>query len=122
MNVAAIGVMCKAPQPGQAKTRLATAVGAVAASELSACFLRDVAAAIEAVPETLGRRGYAVYAPAGTEQALRELFPKKFQLLLQAGDDLGEALFGATRDLLPRQNTTASCWSTAIVQHYLPIS
>ena len=92
--------MCKAPQPGHAKTRLAKAVGAVAASELSACFLRDVAAAIEAVPEILGRRGYAVYAPAGTEQVLRELFPEKFGLLLQEGDDLGEALFGATGDLL----------------------
>ncbi|MGC1847495.1 MAG: DUF2064 domain-containing protein, partial [Pseudolabrys sp.] len=92
--------MCKAPQPGQAKTRLAKAVGAVAAAELSACFLRDVAAAIEVMPETLGRRGYAVYAPAGTEQILRELFPEKFGLLLQEGDDLGEALFGATRDLL----------------------
>ncbi|MGA6930165.1 MAG: TIGR04282 family arsenosugar biosynthesis glycosyltransferase [Pseudolabrys sp.] len=100
MNVAAIGIMCKAPQPGQAKTRLAKAVGAVAAAELSACFLRDVAAAIEVMPETLGRRGYAVYAPAGTEQVLRELFPEKFGLLLQAGDDLGEALFGGTRDLL----------------------
>jgi hypothetical protein len=91
--------MCKAPQPGQTKTRLAKAIGAVAASELSACFLRDVAAAIEAVPETLGRRGYAVYAPAGTEQVLRKLFPEKFPLMLQGGD-LGEALFGATRDLL----------------------
>ncbi len=92
--------MCKAPQPGHAKTRLAKAVGAVAASELSACFLRDVAAAIEAVPEALGRRGYAVYAPAGAEQVLRKLFPEKFGLSLQAGADLGEALFGATRDLL----------------------
>ena len=100
MSVAAIGIMCKAPQPGQAKTRLAKAIGAIAASELSACFLRDVAAAIEAVPETLGRRGYAVYAPAGTEQVLRELFPEKFGLLLKAGDDLGDALFDATRDLL----------------------
>ena len=100
MSGAAIGIMCKAPQPGHAKTRLAKAVGAVAASELSACFLRDVAAAIEAVPETLGRRGYGVYAPAGTEHVLRELFPEKFGLLLQEGDDLGEALFGATRDLL----------------------
>ena len=62
--------------------------------------MRDVAAAIEAVPETLGRKGYAVYAPAGTEQVLRELFPEKFGLLLKAGDDLGDALFGATRDLL----------------------
>jgi rSAM/selenodomain-associated transferase 1 len=92
--------MCKAPQPGDAKTRLAKTIGAVAASEMSACFLRDVAAAIEAVPETLGRRGYAVYAPAGTEQVLRKLFPAKFGLLLQAGDDFGEVLFGAARDLL----------------------
>ena len=92
--------MCKAPQPGGAKTRLAKAIGPVAASQLSACFLRDVAAAIEAVPEAVGRRGYAVYAPAGTEQALRELFPAKFRLLLQADDDFGEVLFGAARDLL----------------------
>ena len=92
--------MCKAPRPGAAKTRLAKVIGAVAASELSACFLRDVAAAIEAVPETVGRKGYAVYAPAGTEQMLRGLFPEKFGLLLKAGEDLGDALFGATRDLL----------------------
>ena len=113
--------MCKAPQPGQAKTQLAKAVGAVAAAELSACFLRDVAAAIEAMPETLGRRGYAVYAPAGTEQVLRELFPEKFGLLLQAGDDLGEALFGA-RAICCLPDTTVSCWSTAIAQHCLPIT
>ena len=100
MSIAAIGIMCKAPRPGGAKTRLARVIGAIAASELSACFLRDVAAAIEAVPETLGRKGYAVYAPAGTEQVLRDLFPEKFGLLLKVGDDLGDALFDATRDLL----------------------
>lgn len=100
VTVAAIGIMCKAPRPGASKTRLARAIGAVAASELSVCFLRDVAAAIEAVPEILGRKGYAVYAPAGTERVLRELFPEKFGLLLEAGEDLGDALFGATRDLL----------------------
>ena len=100
MSAAAIGIICKAPQPGRAKTRLATAIGAVAASELSACFLRDVAAAIEAVPETLGRRGYGVYAPAGVEHIMRELLPATFGLLLQVGDDLGNVLFGATRDLL----------------------
>src|SRR5262249_60168423 len=92
--------MCKAPRPGAAKTRLARSSGGAAASELSACFLREVAAAIEAVPETLGRKGYVVYAPAGTEQVLRELFPEKFELLLKAGKDLGDALFAATRDLL----------------------
>ena len=100
MSAAAIGIICKAPQPGRAKTRLATAIGAIAASELSACFLRDVAAAIEAVPETFGRRGHGVYAPAGVEHIMRELLPPTFGLLLQVGDDLGDVLFGATRDLL----------------------
>ena len=100
MSVAAIGIICKAPQPGRSKTRLAKAIGAVAASELSACFLRDVAAAIEAVPQALGRRGYGVYAPAGAEHIMRQLLPAEFGLLLQAGDDLGHVLIGATRALL----------------------
>jgi hypothetical protein len=97
---AAIGIVCKAPQPGHSKTRLAMAIGAGAACELSACFLRDVAAAIEAVPEALGRRGYGVYAPAGAEDIMRQLLPGEFGLLLQAGDDLGHVLLGATRALL----------------------
>ena len=100
MSAAAIGIICKAPQPGRAKTRLATAIGEVAASELSACFLRDVAAAIEAVPEALGRRGYGVYAPAGAEHIMRELLPAGFGLLLQVGDDLGHVLIGAARAFL----------------------
>ncbi len=97
---AAIGIVCKAPQPGRTKTRLAASLGATAAADLSACFLRDVASAIEAVPERLGRRGYAVYAPAGAEQAMRALFPPTFGLLLQVGDDFGQVLFGAVQGLL----------------------
>ncbi|MBX9840190.1 MAG: TIGR04282 family arsenosugar biosynthesis glycosyltransferase [Xanthobacteraceae bacterium] len=96
----AIGIMCKAPRAGRTKTRLAAHVGASAAAELSACFLRDVAAAVEAVPVALGRKGYGVYAPAGTEADLRDLFPPGFGLMLQAGSDLGQALFGAAKDLL----------------------
>jgi hypothetical protein len=97
---AAIGIICKAPQPGRSKTRLAAAIGVAPASELSACFLRDVAAAIEAVPEALDRRGYGVYAPAGAEHIMRQLLPAGFGLLLQAGDDLGHVLIGAARALL----------------------
>lgn len=92
--------MCKAPQPGRTKTRLAASVGAAVAADLSTCFLRDVAAAIEAVPEGLGRRGYGVYAPAGAEEALRALFPQEFGLLEQTGKDFGKVLFGAMQDLL----------------------
>jgi glycosyltransferase A (GT-A) superfamily protein (DUF2064 family) len=62
--------------------------------------LRDVAASIEAVPEMLGRRGYGVYAPSGAEPVMRRLLPAGFGLLLQAGDDLGHVLLGATRALL----------------------
>src|SRR5215207_4179156 len=100
MSVAAIGIVCKAPLPGRSKTRLATIIGEVAASELSACFLRDVSAAIEAFPGSLCRRGYGVYAPAGTEDFMRQLLPAGFGLLLQAGDDLGHVLLGATHALL----------------------
>lgn len=100
MSVAAIGIMCKAPQPGRTKTRLAKSIGAADASDLAACFLRDVAAAVEAVPEGLGRRGYGVYAPAGAERRMRELFPRNFGLMLQAGDDFGDVLFGAASALL----------------------
>jgi len=96
----AIGIMCKAPRAGRTKTRLAAHIGVSAAVELSACFLRDVAAAIEAVPIELGRKGYGVYAPAGTEAELRALFPSGFGLLLQADREFGSVLLGAVRDLL----------------------
>ena len=97
---AAIGIICKAPQPGRAKTRLASTIGVEAAAELSACFPRDVAAAIESVPENLGRKGYGVYAPAGAEEHMRRVLPPSFGLLLQVDAVLGKVLHGATRDLL----------------------
>jgi uncharacterized protein len=96
----AIGIMCKAPKAGRTKTRLAAHIGVSAAAELSACFLRDVAAAIEAVPIELGCKGYGVYAPAGTEAELRDLFPSGFGLSLQTGHEFGSVLFGAVKDLL----------------------
>jgi uncharacterized protein len=97
---AAIGIVCKAPKSGATKSRLAVSIGADAAAQLASCFLRDVAAAIEAVPEQVGRRGYGVYAPAGAEDVLRRLFPPSFGLVLQADADLGNVLFGATQHLL----------------------
>ena len=99
-GTAAIGIMCKAPEPGRTKTRLARTIGADAAARLSACFLRDVAAAIESVPAAFGRRGYGVYAPAGTEKVLRELLPTSFGLLLQTDAEFGNVLHGAMHDLL----------------------
>jgi rSAM/selenodomain-associated transferase 1 len=97
---AAIGIMCKAPRSGRVKTRLAALIGADAAAGLSACFLRDVAAAIECVPAGVQVKGYGVYAPAGAEPELRAILPDSFGLLLQADADFGLVLLGAVRDLL----------------------
>jgi uncharacterized protein len=100
MRGAAIGIVCKAPQPGRSKTRLAAAIGEAAASEISACFLRDVAASVEAIPEALCRRGFGVYAPIGAEHIMRQLLPAEFGLLLQTGSNLGYVLLEATQALL----------------------
>lgn len=97
---AAIGIMCKAPIPGVTKTRLANVVGAQQAASLSACFLRDVAAAIDRVPPALSVSGYGVYAPAGAEEALRNILPASFGLLLQADAEFGKVLHGAMAELM----------------------
>jgi uncharacterized protein len=100
MTTAAIGIMCKAPQPGRSKTRLAAVIGAEAAAALSTCFLRDIAATIESVRDLLRCTGYGVYAPAGTQAELRRIFPSSFALMLQADAEFGNVLHGAMRDLL----------------------
>jgi rSAM/selenodomain-associated transferase 1 len=92
--------MCKAPRPGATKTRLASSVGPERAAALSASFLRDVADAIESVPDNLSRRGYGIYAPVGTEAELRTILPASFGLLLQQNADFGMVLRHAARELL----------------------
>jgi rSAM/selenodomain-associated transferase 1 len=99
-RLAAFGIMCKAPVPGRTKTRLAAAIGPEQAAELSACFLRDIAATIEAIPDRVGRKGYGVYAPAGAEAALRTILPPSFGLMLQADAEFGRVLYGAVQGLL----------------------
>ncbi|WP_267428010.1 TIGR04282 family arsenosugar biosynthesis glycosyltransferase [Methylobacterium sp. GC_Met_2] len=100
---AALGIMCKAPRPGLTKTRLAARLGPEKAARLSACFLEDVAAVVLAVPEALGRQGYGIYAPAGSEAELAAILPPAFRLLLQEGSDFGVILATAVRRLLTEQ-------------------
>ncbi len=100
MLIAALGVMCKAPRPGAAKTRLASFLGPENAAALSGCFLRDVAAAIEALPESVGRQGFGIYAPAGSAAELRAVLPATFGLILQENADFGFVLMSAVRGFL----------------------
>jgi hypothetical protein len=101
-RTAAVGIICKAPRPGAAKTRLAAVIGSEAAAAASACFLRDVAACVEQIPPHVGKKGYGVYAPLGAEAELSQLLPPSFDLLLQADADFGRVLHGAARELLAR--------------------
>jgi rSAM/selenodomain-associated transferase 1 len=97
---AGIGIICKTPQPGLSKTRLVPLLGARGAADLAAAFLRDTAAAIEAVPAAVGRTGYAIYSPQGSEAELRPLLPENFGLICRRDATLGVVLLGATELLL----------------------
>ncbi|MCC6719448.1 MAG: TIGR04282 family arsenosugar biosynthesis glycosyltransferase [Acetobacteraceae bacterium] len=97
---AAISIVCKTPLPGGGKSRLRPLLGAEDAAALSACFIRDVAAAIDAVPEAIGRTGYAIYAPAGTDAVLRPLLPASWRLVARQDADLGVVLFSAIAGFL----------------------
>lgn len=107
MAGAAISIVCKTPLPGGGKSRLRPLLGVDGAAALSACFIRDVAAAIEAVPEAIGRRGYAIYAPAGSEAALRPLLPPGWGLVARQDDNLGVVLHGSIADFLGRGHDCA---------------
>ncbi|HKN26473.1 MAG TPA: TIGR04282 family arsenosugar biosynthesis glycosyltransferase [Roseiarcus sp.] len=99
-SAAAIGVICKAPRVGLAKTRLIPRLGAERAAEISACFLRDIAASIASLPAAVDARGYAIFAPSDAEEEMRAIMPPQFGLVCHADGNLGRVLFGATRDLL----------------------
>jgi len=70
------------------------------AAQLSACFIRDVAAALEALPVALGRRFYAVFTPEGSEAALRPLLPPHWALVVRQGANVGEVLDASTTAFL----------------------
>lgn len=78
---AAVSIVCKTPGVGGGKSRLRPLLGAEKVERLSACFIHDVAAALEAVPEALGRQLYALFSPAGSEASLRALLPSPWALV-----------------------------------------
>jgi len=92
--------MCKTPMAGHSKTRLSPALTPDECAALSACFIRDLAATIDALRATEEVTGYAVYTPVGSEAVLRSLLPQGFRLLSQSAGDLGARLLAATGDLL----------------------
>lgn len=92
----AVAIVCKTPKAGLSKTRLSPPLTADECADLSACFIRDVAASVqEAAPDA----AYAAYTPPGSEPDLQPLLPQGFHLLPQAEGDLGVRMLRLTRDL-----------------------
>ncbi|MFM7779994.1 MAG: hypothetical protein ACKPB8_14775, partial [Alphaproteobacteria bacterium] len=77
----AIALVCKTPAIGRGKSRLWPLLGPARTAQLSACFIRDVAETLAALPASLSRQCYSLFSPVGTEAALRELLPPDWQLI-----------------------------------------
>jgi uncharacterized protein len=93
----AVAVVAKAPVAGLAKTRLAAAVGAAAASRAAAAMLADtleVVAAVDAAP-------WLCFTPGAARARMRRLAPG-FGLLPQVDGDLGDRLAACLAGLLER--------------------
>jgi uncharacterized protein len=97
----AVAIICKTPITGLCKTRLSPPLSPEECAAISACFIRDLSATIDALARTdRDLRCYAVYTPVGSEARLRSLLPRGFRLLPQSKGDLGARLLSATVDLL----------------------
>ena len=100
MKTVAIAIMCKTPAPGASKTRLSPPLRPEECAAISACFIRDLSNTIYSLKDAHAIAPYAVYTPSGTEDALRQLLPKDYDLVLQAEGDFGIRLLQGIRDLL----------------------
>ncbi len=98
-NTCALAIMTKAPRAGQVKTRLVPPLTPEEAADLNAVFLRDLSTSIVRACELSPAHPVAVYTPAGSEEAYRNILPRQFSLLRQRGESFGERLIFAAEDL-----------------------
>lgn len=96
-----IGLMCKAPRPGEAKTRLARSIGDDKAAQLAAAFIRDVAARLALICcDTDRARLHVFFRPAGARDEIARLVPPDADLTPQVDGDLGEVMRATLRHML----------------------
>jgi uncharacterized protein len=92
--------MVKAPRSGEVKTRLVPPLCAEEASQLSACFVKDILANLRTVSESLGVDCYAAYSPAGSEALFRHFLPPQIRMLPPRSTGLANSLPDAIEDLI----------------------
>jgi len=95
-----IAILCKTPEAGNSKTRLSPPLQPDECAQMSACFIRDMTANLQALCGDGAMAGYAVYTPVGSEARLRPLLPPQFELVAQVDGDFGERLRTSVEDIL----------------------
>jgi rSAM/selenodomain-associated transferase 1 len=96
----AFAVMVKAPRSGEVKTRLVPPLSAEEASQLSACFVKDILANLLTVSASVPVDCYAAYSPPGTEALFRDFLPPQVRLLPPRSVGLADSLPDAIEDLI----------------------
>jgi len=92
--------MVKAPRSGEVKTRLVPPLCAEEASQLSACFVRDILANLLTVADSVPVDCYAAYSPAGSEALFRDFLPPQIGMLSPRSVGLANSLPDAIEDLI----------------------
>lgn len=97
---AAVAIVCKTPGVGGGKSRLRPLLGADGVAQLSACFIRDIAATLDGLAPAVGGSRIAIYSPAGSQEALRPLLPPRWRLFFQQAATIGEVLHASISTFL----------------------
>jgi rSAM/selenodomain-associated transferase 1 len=92
--------MVKAPRSGEVKTRLVPPLRAEEASQLSACFVKDILANLLAAADRVPVDCYAAYSPAGSEALFSHFLPPQIHLLPPRSVGLADSLPDAIEDLI----------------------
>jgi glycosyltransferase A (GT-A) superfamily protein (DUF2064 family) len=96
------GLMCKPPRPGATKTRLARAVGARVAAQLSQAFLEDCARSARQAARTVPLGTMAFHRPADAADELGAILGPEWELAHADRGDLGATMLDALGRLLAR--------------------
>src|SRR4030081_1156034 len=98
LNLCALGIMTKEPQPGKVKTRLTPPLTSEEAAQLNICFLCDLAHSISSACRQSPAHGVGIYTPVGSESAYENILPQDFFLIAQREGNFGQRLTFATED------------------------
>ena len=93
-----LAVMCKAPQRGRVKTRIAATLGDDSAVEMYRCALADTLSLASSIDDVKHVLSYA--PPTRHSQNYFEQAARSFALIPQPGDSLGERISGTLALLL----------------------